>query len=77
MEITNWSQLTLEEKNLVIMELASIFSTLGATAATAETWYNSGFVRLDRRQDKSIILGLDHNKEYIELATKLHGTLSS
>jgi len=71
MEINSWSQLTLEEKNLVIKVLASIFTTVGSSAATAENWYNSGYVKLDREIEKCTIRGLDNpniKDKYIDLA---------
>lgn len=72
MDIINWSQLTLDEKNSVIKVLASIFTTIGTSAATAESWYNSGFLRLSREIDRCVIKGLDNPSVkdcYVEIAT--------
>lgn len=75
MDITSWSQLTLDEKNSIIKILASIFTTIGTSAATAESWYNSGFLRLSREVDRCIIKGLDNpdiKDYYVELATVMN-----
>lgn len=58
-EITNWVELTRDEKDDVLVILASIFTLIGADEDTAANWYNSGYIRLFRNGNKRIIKGME------------------
>lgn len=58
-EITNWIDLTKDEKDDILILLASIFTLIGADEDTAAYWYNSGYIRLFRDGNKRIIKGME------------------
>jgi len=70
-EITSWSELDYNEKNEVLVLLASIFTLVGIDEDTASSWYNSGYIRLYRDGKKKIIKGMEgpENNLMYELAT--------